>query len=540
MQEDKRKESLYSWFDKKLSRPIFFSFFVLFVFQLAVTYYQMNENKVALHRSISSLANIVNLALHQKNRALLEIGSGFAINTSGVKALCVLEHENIVFKFPFENSQDCKFTSTFFESSESFPVSGFSGYYVAVLSPRFPELHKDLIFFVASLLLVVPIYYVLLRARKNIEEDIIRPLKVGISNLDMGVIHPENLSVPAVRIEEIDAMFEDYTKKLVEIKNLTENKIKLEKEASIGRITSHLTHDLRAPLGVFERLLLTPADQFVAMKSSIRDSLNRLYSMIESLRHSEVENLIQRSKSTVNFIYGEETLQAKAEEYSVKLSIPLSDLEEIWIDPMKVERAWINLASNAIEAAKSFVRVETERQGTTLFIRVIDDGPGVPNEALSKLFQRGMTFGKAGGTGLGLAYVKQIMQGHGGDVAYRRDDGLTIFECRLAQAYAKNEGEKVSNLAFSKDTIGKTDEKKVCVKLIPESLALGVCKALSSYPSKTFSFSCDWGDDTHIIVLNDDELVFQVMDEGKEPLQLSKNLDQKQIVDRLARKFNLV
>ncbi len=312
------------------------------------------------------------------------------------------------------------------------------------------------------------------------------------------------------------------------------------KAALLANIAQNIAHDLRAPLGTFERLILAPDESLPKMRGAVKDSLNRLYSMIDSLRHSEVENLVHRSNSTVNFIYGEETLQAKASEHSIELIVPKSDMQEVWIDPMKVERAWINLASNAIEAAKSFVKVETEKQGTSLFIRVIDDGPGVPAEVLPKLFQRGMTHGKAGGTGLGLAYVKQIIQGHGGEITYRRENGLTIFECRLPQAFSKSEDEKLDIQAMRNVPIHKIESKNVAIKLIPESLALEVCESLRSYPSDTYTFTCELSDETEIIVLNDDELLLQAMDDGKEPLQLSKTLDQKQIIDRLIRKFNLV
>ncbi len=79
-----------------------------------------------------------------------------------------------------------------------------------------------------------------------------------------------------------------------------------------------------------------------------------------------------------------------------------------------------------------------EIRGSDLYLRVTDDGPGIPREVRASLFQRGITAGKAGGTGLGLAYVQQVMHVHGGSVKVLREGKLTIFECHLPSAILRN------------------------------------------------------------------------------------------------------
>ena len=533
-------ENLLDWQKRRLARPLAISMIILFLLQLAFAFHQNQEKRSEIKNILNSTSNIFSLAIIQKNRILLEASSGFLFKHRLIRAICISSNQEMIYSMPFSKNEKCEIDDDFVTESIVVPLESAPGYRVTYLLPRYPNIKETFTLLLVSSFFVFPIFYFVIKVRYIVHKDIIDPFNISLKFIG---IESDRLPVEndkTHRIEEINTLIQAFKAKLEEIKLLTDKEAKSAKEAAIGRITAHLSHDLRAPLGTFERLLLAPDESLSSMRSAVKDSLNRLYSMIESLRHSEIENLIQRSNSTINFLYGEETLQNKAEEYSVELVVPKGDIHGVWIDPMKVERAWINLASNAIEAAKALVKVESVKQGSDLFIRVIDDGQGVPQEALSRLFQRGVTYGKAGGTGLGLAYVKQIMQGHGGDVTYRRENGFTIFECRLPQAYPKEEEGGMNSPAINKVPARSVEQKKVSIKLIPGSLALGVCEALNSYNSESFSFSCDWDHDTKTVVLNDDDLLLQAMDEGKDPLQLSKNLDQKQIIDRLIRKFNLI
>ncbi|MFN7640547.1 MAG: sensor histidine kinase, partial [bacterium] len=129
-----------------------------------------------------------------------------------------------------------------------------------------------------------------------------------------------------------------------------------------------------------------------------------------------VEDIVRRSWVDLDFTFGYESLLGKANPLRITLTITEVKYNCVYVDKSKIERAWINLASNALEFANTSVDVKAERLSDDLIIRVVDDGIGVPADFIPRLFQRGASHGKSDGTGLGLAYVKQVMMGPGGDV----------------------------------------------------------------------------------------------------------------------------
>jgi nitrogen fixation/metabolism regulation signal transduction histidine kinase len=101
-------------------------------------------------------------------------------------------------------------------------------------------------------------------------------------------------------------------------------------------------------------------------------------------------------------------------------------------------RAFRNLLRNAVEAVRARhgasggrIELRVARTGDALEIVVADNGKGVPAGALERIFEADYTL-KAGGTGLGLAVVRQAVAAHGGHVRVQpRDGGGAAFIVRL-------------------------------------------------------------------------------------------------------------
>ena len=104
----------------------------------------------------------------------------------------------------------------------------------------------------------------------------------------------------------------------------------------------------------------------------------------------------------------------------------------IYVD--ELNQVWTNLIANAQQAlaGKGTIAIETAVDGDAVVVRVIDDGPGVAEEAMPRIFEPFFTTKPKGeGTGLGLGIARQIVAKHGGQMTCTSVPGRTCFEVRL-------------------------------------------------------------------------------------------------------------
>ncbi|WP_407706027.1 sensor histidine kinase [Streptomyces yaizuensis] len=111
------------------------------------------------------------------------------------------------------------------------------------------------------------------------------------------------------------------------------------------------------------------------------------------------------------------------------------DLPMLWADPDKIDQVLGNLLENAVRHGAGTVTIEVapattagpadaecdEERGTA--VTVSDEGPGIPEESMARVFTRFWRGSKRGGTGLGLYIVKGIVEAHGGTITVERGPG---------------------------------------------------------------------------------------------------------------------
>lgn len=109
-----------------------------------------------------------------------------------------------------------------------------------------------------------------------------------------------------------------------------------------------------------------------------------------------------------------------ADRFVIRVGAPLPDL---WADPDKIDQVLGNLLENAVRHGEGTVTIEVvpdpgDGEGTA--VTVSDEGPGIPEESMSRVFTRFWRGSRRGGTGLGLYIVKGIVEAHGGTITVGR------------------------------------------------------------------------------------------------------------------------
>jgi signal transduction histidine kinase len=110
-------------------------------------------------------------------------------------------------------------------------------------------------------------------------------------------------------------------------------------------------------------------------------------------------------------------------------------LPKLWAYGSELNQVWTNLIENALDAMKDHghLRVSTRRRGDEVHVEIGDDGPGVPPELRSRIWEPFFTTkGPGEGTGLGLDIAQRIIERrHGGHIHLHSEPGETRFRVEL-------------------------------------------------------------------------------------------------------------
>jgi signal transduction histidine kinase len=217
-----------------------------------------------------------------------------------------------------------------------------------------------------------------------------------------------------------------------------------ERLATIGRMASSISHDLRHSLAAVvanaEFLCesnLTPR-QREDLYAEIRIAVNQMTDLLESLLE------FSRTRESVRPSYGDvrsavdravQGVKAHPEFQPIRIHISAEGSTEGWFDFKKLERALLNLLLNACEAVPAEagkIEIGLRRQGESLEIRIEDNGPGIADAVRDHLFEPFVSHGKENGTGMGLTVVQKILQDHGGDVIVEQTSAKgTTFRVKI-------------------------------------------------------------------------------------------------------------
>lgn len=197
-------------------------------------------------------------------------------------------------------------------------------------------------------------------------------------------------------------------------------------QADMGlKIAAQVAHDIRSPLSaisiVCQRLERSNQSEATDLLRKSVERLNRIASdLLRQYRTGEIANTGNTALDVRGLL--SELLEAYRQSW-MNVTFELTG-ESVAIVPAAdhavIERAFSNLINNAIEATSHIstpkITISLGGEAGQVVIQIFDNGPGIPAEARESLFQRGATFGKVGGSGLGLAQVKEAFEAIGGKI----------------------------------------------------------------------------------------------------------------------------
>ena len=236
---------------------------------------------------------------------------------------------------------------------------------------------------------------------------------------------PPQSGPPEVR--ELGAAFETMTEDLAKSQ---ENLTRAAKLAVVGEMAAAMSHEVRTPLGILrssadvlkrEKSLSEEGKEVLSFIGDETERLNKLVStLIDAARprlpaFTEV-NLTQLIANTIAMLRS----QAQAKHITITFDDKVQPVTAS-IDADQMTQVMMNLIMNAIQVLPEDgkILVLLKQVGHQAVIEVMDDGEGITAEHQTQIFEPFFTK-RAGGVGLGLAVVRQIVQSHGGEISYQK------------------------------------------------------------------------------------------------------------------------
>ena len=197
-----------------------------------------------------------------------------------------------------------------------------------------------------------------------------------------------------------------------------------EKMAAIGQLAAGVAHELGSPLGVIDgkaqRALrrLPESDELHGELGEIRSEVSRMSRIVRQLMDFGRRNPLHRRPESVPTLA--RAVAGREAGTQGRITIELEgaeDLEAVPLDRPRLEQALGNLLQNALQAARTRVRVGWTLEHDRLRLVVEDDGPGIDPAIRDRLFEPFFTTKPVGdGTGLGLSVAHAAVKDHGGEL----------------------------------------------------------------------------------------------------------------------------
>jgi len=266
-------------------------------------------------------------------------------------------------------------------------------------------------------------------------------------------------------VAEIRELSRAFERMRVELRRTQNDLLDSERLATIGRMASSISHDLRHYLSAMyanaefmssENLPQAEREElFLEVQAAVQGMTDLLDSLLLftqtgralQLSHESVASVVQHAVAMTRS-------HPAARDVRIVVDSKMPSMQ-VWIDAKKLGRAVYNLLLNACQAAHRgndypLVTISLEENEDNICIQVSDNGPGVAESIRKTMFLPFVSEGKESGVGLGLTLAQQIAQEHGGTIELKaspehQSTFMITLPKQALQALGRGNGQK--NLA---------------------------------------------------------------------------------------------
>jgi signal transduction histidine kinase len=236
-------------------------------------------------------------------------------------------------------------------------------------------------------------------------------------------------------------LYDDLRRSYSDLARAQQQLVQRERLAALGELSAVVAHEVRNPLGVIFnslgslRRLVRPSGDVRTLFQIVEEEAERLNRIVGDLLDFARPTTPEQHPGSLAQVAEEAIAAVAAQQGAIVEVVREFDpaLPPAPIDPRLVRQAVVNVAANAVQAMPRGGRMvlRTLRDGDMAVVEIEDSGPGIPLEVRERIFEPFFTT-KASGTGLGLAVVRRIVEGHGGEVRVRSAPGNgSVFALRF-------------------------------------------------------------------------------------------------------------
>ncbi|MFA6598631.1 MAG: ATP-binding protein [Ignavibacteriaceae bacterium] len=217
-------------------------------------------------------------------------------------------------------------------------------------------------------------------------------------------------------------------KDLTEARLLEEQKKRNEKLSAMGELASGVAHEIRNPINaigmIAQRLNreFVPAEgnaEYLDITKVLKTEVERINKIITQFLNYAKPIELQKKKIISSEFFNDLTLLFKeqAKQRGIHLLVPAENAFTMHIDPELMKQTMMNFLQNAFDATKEngTVTLAYSKKDQNILIKIADDGKGISEENLAKIFNLYFTTKKEG-NGLGLSIAQKIVSQHNGTI----------------------------------------------------------------------------------------------------------------------------